>query len=219
MADGGPGGPLGEDPLHHRGLGLEDFQVRRDVWAAGDAPVAVGRLPGDHLAGAGAEQLAPPVPFADLGPLVLGDHALDLGEQPGLRVVLVQAGGIGEPHAHPEAGQLVEDEHLVGVGPGEPVRGQAPDHLEQPGLGGVTHLVQPGPVQPCPGVPVVAVLAGQLVACRGHVHAQRLHLGADRAPLGLPFGGHPGIDHGLHDHPSLTWPAGAASAPAAPSRN
>jgi hypothetical protein len=193
--------------------------VRGAVCAAGDAPIAVGRLPGDHLAGAGAEQLAPPVPFADLGPLVFGDHALNLGEQPGLRVVLVEAGGVGEPHAYPEAGQLVEDEHLVGVGTGEPVRGQAPNHLEQPGLGGVPQRVQPGPVQPGPGVPVVAVLAGQFVPGRGNVRAQRLHLGADRAPLGLPLRGHPGIDHGLHDHPSLTWPPAAASAPAAPSRN
>ena len=49
LADGGPGGPLGEDPPRHCGLGLEDLQVRRAVRAAGDAPVAVGRLPGDHL--------------------------------------------------------------------------------------------------------------------------------------------------------------------------
>ena len=214
LVDGGPGGLApGKDPPHHRGLRLEDFQVRGAARAAGGAPVAVGRLPGDHLAGAGSEQLAPPVPFAESRPARTrpADHALHLGEQPGLRVVLVQAGAVGEPHAHPEAGQLVEDEHLVGGGTGEPVRGQAPGHLEQPGLGGVPHLVQPGPVQPGPGVPVVAVLAGQFVPGGGHVRAQRLHLGADRAPLGLPLGGHPGIDHGLHDHPSITWPPSAAA--------
>ena len=193
--------------------------MRRAVWAAGDAPVAVGCLPGDHLAGAGAEQLAPPVPFADLGPLVLGDHALDLGEQLGLRVVLVQAGGVGEGHPHAEAGQLVQDEHLVGVGAGEPVRGQAPDHLEQPGLGGVAQRVQPGPVQPGPGAPVVAVLAGQLVPGRGQVRAQRLDLGADRAPLGLALGGDPGVDRGFHEDPSIAAGPAAASASAASSRN
>ena len=63
--------------------------------------------------------------------------------------------------AHAETGQLVQDEHLVGVGAGEPVRGQAPDHLEQPGLGRVAQRVQAGPVQPGPGAPVVAVLAGR----------------------------------------------------------
>ena len=97
LPDGGPGGAGGEDPPRHGGLGLEDFQVRGAAGAAGDAPVAVGGLAGDHLAGPGPEQLAPPVPFADLGPLVFGDHALHLGEQPGLRVVLVQAGSVGEP--------------------------------------------------------------------------------------------------------------------------
>ena len=85
----------------------------------------------------------------------------------------VQAGGVGEGDGDPEAGQLVQDQHLVGVGAGEPVRGQAPDHLEQPGLGGVAQRVQPGPVQPGPGMPVVAVLAGQLVAGGGQVRAQR----------------------------------------------
>jgi hypothetical protein len=219
LADGGPGGPLGEDTPHYRGFGLEDLQVGWAVWLARNPAVAVGSLPGNHLAGPGTEQLAPPVPLADLGPLVLGDHALHLGEQPGLRVVLVQAGSVGEPHAHPEAGQLIEDEHLVGVGAGEPVRRQAIDHLEQPGLGCITQRVQPRPVQPGPGAPVVAVLARQLVACRGDVRAQRLHLGADRAPLGLALGGHPGIDRGLHDHPSIAWLPAAAGVPAASSRN
>jgi hypothetical protein len=193
--------------------------VCRAVWAAGDAPVAVGGLPGDHLAGAGAEQLAPPVPLADLGPFVFGDHALDLGEQLGLRVVLVQAGGVGEGHPHAEAGQLIQDERLVGVGAGEPVRGQAPDRLEQPGLGGVAQRVQPGPVQPCSGASVVAVFPGRLVPGRGQVRAQRFELGADRAPLGLPFGGDPGVDRCFHDHPSVTAEPAAASTSAVSSRN
>ena len=83
-----PGGPVGEDAPHHGGFGLVDLQVRRPGRrAAGDPTVAVGGLPGGDLAGAGAEQLAAPVPFGDLGLLVLGDHALHLGEQRGLRVV------------------------------------------------------------------------------------------------------------------------------------
>ena len=60
--------------------------------AAGNAAVAVGDFPGDDLAGAGPEQLAAPVTFGDLGLLVFGDHALDLGEQHRLRVVGDQPG-------------------------------------------------------------------------------------------------------------------------------
>jgi hypothetical protein len=109
-----------EDAPHHRRLGLEDRKMGGPCSAAGDAPVAVGRLPGDDLARAGAPQLAAPVALGDLGPLVLSDHPLHLGEQPGLGVV-VQRWRIREPHRHAEAGQLVQHDHLVGVGPGQPV--------------------------------------------------------------------------------------------------
>jgi len=86
------------------------------------APVAVGGAPGQHLSGAGAKQLPAPVPFGDLCSLVLGDHALDLDEQLGLRIV-IERWGVGDPHAHRVAGQLVEHDDLVGVHAGEPVRG------------------------------------------------------------------------------------------------
>ena len=114
--------------------------------AAGNAAVAVGSLPGDDLAGAGPKQFAAPVAFGDLGFLVFGDHALHLGEQGGLRVVGGQPRGVGERHGDAEAVQLVEHQHLVGVGAGEPVRRQAPHplrrarprrhHAARPGRGG-----------------------------------------------------------------------------------
>jgi hypothetical protein len=125
-----------EDPPHDRGLGFEHLESGRAVRVAGLAAVAVGGAPGQHLSGAGAKQLPASIPFGDLRPLVFGDHALDLGEQLGLRVV-VQGWGVGESHADPVAGQLVEHDDLVGVDAGEPVRGQAPDSLNQPGLCGV----------------------------------------------------------------------------------
>jgi hypothetical protein len=109
--------------------------------AAGYASIPVGRFPGDDLAGAGAEQFAAPVAFGDLGFLVFGDHALDLGEQGGLWVVGGQPRGVGEGDGDPEAVQFVEHQHLVGVGAGEPVWGQAPYPLDEPGLGGITQRV------------------------------------------------------------------------------
>jgi hypothetical protein len=106
--------------------------------AAGNATVAVGRFPGDDLPGAGPKQFAAPVSFGDLGFLVFGDHPLDLGEQHRLRVVGGQPRRVGECDGDPEAVQLVEHQHLVGVGAGEPVRRQAPHPLHEPGLGGIT---------------------------------------------------------------------------------
>jgi hypothetical protein len=138
LAHGDPGGTVGEDAPHHGGLGLVDLVVRcAGGSAARDAAVAVGRFPGDDLPGAGPKQFAAPVAFGDFGFLVFGDHALDLGEQGGLRVVGGQPRGVGEGDGYPEAVHLVEDQHLVGIRAGEPVRGEDPDPFDEPGLGGI----------------------------------------------------------------------------------
>jgi hypothetical protein len=125
------GGVVVEDAAHHRRFGLVDDQVRRARVAAGYAPVAVGHLPEDRLARAGPVQPAAAVPLGDLGALVLGDHALHLHQQPRLGVV-IERWRVEEAHGHAEAGQLVQDQHLVGVGAREPVGGQAPQRLERP---------------------------------------------------------------------------------------
>jgi hypothetical protein len=65
---------------------------------------------------------------------------LHLGEQPGLRVA-VEGWRVGEADGHVVAGQFVEHDDLVGVDAGEPVRGQAPDDVDQSGLGGVAQGV------------------------------------------------------------------------------
>ena len=80
------------DPPHDGGLGFEHLQPGRAVRVAGLAAVAVGGAPGRHFPGAGAKQLPAPVPFGDLRPFVLGDHALDLDEQAGLRIVIKGVG-------------------------------------------------------------------------------------------------------------------------------
>jgi hypothetical protein len=112
LAERDPLQVLGEDAAHDVGLGLVDLEVGRAGLAASDSAIPVGDLPEDGLTGAHPIQLATPVPLRHLGLLVLADHTLYLDEQPGLGVV-VDRGRVGEDHRHPEAGQLVEDEHLV----------------------------------------------------------------------------------------------------------
>ena len=102
-----------------------------------------------------------------------------------MRVVGGQPRGVGERHHDAEAVQLVEHQHLVGVGAGEPVRRQAPHPFDEPGLGGITQRVQAGPVQSGAGMPVVDVLADQLVTGGGDVFAQQRQLRADGAAVGL----------------------------------
>ena len=55
----------------------------------------------------------------EFGPLVFCDDSLDLDQQPGLGVV--EGRGVAEQHRDLVAGELVEDQHLVGVGPGQAV--------------------------------------------------------------------------------------------------
>ena len=121
-------------------------------------------------------------------------------------------------HHDAEAGQLVEDEDLVGVDPGQPVRREAPDAFEQPGLGGVTQRVQAGPVQSGTGVPVIDELADQLVPGGADVVPQRRELGADGAAFGLPLGRHPGIERHLHRRPPPVVPVRQPTTRAAASR-
>jgi hypothetical protein len=151
------------DAPYHRGFRLVDLQPGRGVSASWHPAVAVGRFPGHHLAGSGPEQSAPPIAFGDLAALVLGNDALHLGEQPGLRVV-GEGGCVAEQHPNPELGELVEDETLVGVGAGQPVRGQAPHGLEGAGFGLIAQQVQAGPGQPGAGLAVVAELGDELIA-------------------------------------------------------
>ena len=220
LAHGDAGGAVGEDPPHHRGLGLVDLVVcLAGGGAAGDAAVAVGSLPGDDLAGAGPKQFAAPVAFGDLGLLVFGDHALHLGEQYRLRVVGGQPRGVGERDGDPEAVQLVEHQHLVGVGAGEPVRRQAPHPFDEPGLGGITQCVQAGAVQSGAGMPVVDVLADQLVTGGGDVFAQQRQLRADGAAVGLALGGHPRIQRRPHRSPRSDCIGGQSRSAARSSRN
>jgi hypothetical protein len=186
--------------------------VRRRCRQAGHPPVAVGRLPADDLADAGAPQLAAPVALGDLGPLGFGNHPLHLGEQPGLGVV-VQGWGVDQAHHDPEPGRLVQHQHLPGVGAGQPVRRQAPDQLKHPGLGRIPQSVPAGAVQARPRVAVVTELGHDLVALAGGPSAQRLQLGGDRAPGLLRLGRHPSVECHPHQRTCVWQLVGSSATP------
>jgi hypothetical protein len=176
-----------EDRADDLGLGLIDLHARGAAGLCGDAPQAVGDLPKEHVAGAGAVQLAAPVALGDLRALVFGDHALDLDEQLGLRII-ARGGSVEEAHRHAEALELFEDQHLVGVGAREPVRAQTQHRVQRARLRGVAQAVQRGPVQPRAGVAVVDELGDNVVAIRVGRCAQQLKLRADRAAFLLALG-------------------------------
>lgn len=151
----------------------------------------------DGLAGAHLEQLAPPLPFGHLGLLVLGDHALHLDQQPSLRVV-IEGRRVGEAHLDAEAGQLVEDEHLVGEVAGQPVGGEHPHPFEEARLGLVAQGVEAGTVQAGAGVSVVDEAGRELVADLDHSGFEHGDLRVDGSPIGLCFRRHSGVDGRSH---------------------
>jgi hypothetical protein len=72
------------------------------------------------VAGAGTVQLPAPGALADLRPLILGDHPLELAQQLVLRRASLFAAA-REHDLHARAGELLEQKHLVGVAAGEPI--------------------------------------------------------------------------------------------------
>lgn len=101
------------------------------------------------------------------------------------------------------AGQLVEDDDLVGVDPGQSIRRVAPHRVEQARFGGVAQPVEAGTVQPGAGVTVVEELRHQLVSLRRDPLDEGGALGADRAPGLLGLGRDPGVDGDSHRCASL----------------
>jgi hypothetical protein len=112
----------GEDLPHHARLVLDDL-VRRlaAALAPADVAVAVGRAAQDvHRAAARRVELAAAAALEDLGPLVLGDHALHLQEE----IVFWRAPqlAIEEDQLHTATLELVDQQDLIGVFAGQAIR-------------------------------------------------------------------------------------------------
>ena len=79
-----------------------------------DIAVAIRRPAQDiDLAGPCGMQLAPPMPFENLGPLILGHHPLDLEQQIVLRATPQFA--IQEHDLDPGAVEFIDQQDLVGI--------------------------------------------------------------------------------------------------------
>jgi len=202
---GQPAGELGdrnavldvaaEQLSDHRRLVRDDLVAGVGVVVLAHVAVAE-RRPGQHVDRPlpGSVGLAAAGPLEDLRPLVLGDHALELHQQ---RVLgRVRARSLDEHHAAARLGELLDQQRLVGVLAGQPVRGVDEHHLHRHLRHQIPQLLQGRAHQGGPGVPVIAEhprrwdLKPQLLGVR----AQRRGLRTDRLLLLLPGRGHPGVD-------------------------
>jgi hypothetical protein len=153
--------------------------------------------------------LATAAPFHDLGPLVLGDHALDL-DQEVLRGVIA-VGVAEEDDLDAATGEFLEDQDLIGIFARETIRVLDVKAVEGSGGGLVAEPLQPraeeqGPADAVVDEPQFEVAAQPVVA---DAPVERLELARDRVLLGLPIGGDSGVDRraemvGGHGHAPTT---------------
>src|SRR5215471_8848947 len=94
--------------------------------------------------------------------------------------------------------QLVGDQDLIGIAARESVGSQAPHLLEQTGLGCVAKSIQAGPVEASSGVAVIDIFMEHLVPKLGHLIAQRLQLGTNRAACFLRLRRNAGVNGDGH---------------------
>lgn len=134
-----------------------------------------------------------PAAFQDLGAFVLGDHALDLKQE----IVLWSAAdrSVGEDHVGASGPELLDEEHLVGVAAGEPIRGENMDLVDDTGRYGVAQTLRRGAQQRRATVALVdeRVAGIQRRTGSGNPLAQRVDLAGDRVRAGLLIARHPGV--------------------------
>ena len=87
-------------------------------------------------------QLAAPGPFEDLGPLVLGEHALELEQQPILR--RLRAGALTNRTSTPARENSSISSTLVDVFPAQAIRRMDQDRLDRPLGRQIADPFQPG---------------------------------------------------------------------------
>ena len=187
---------------HHRRVGRVGADAGRVPRAVRVGAIAERRpRPRQHLP---APQLVQPAAAGALGderPLVLGDGPADVEQQLVLRVVGQRA--IDELHPAPVPRQLLQQQDLVHVVAGQSVGVGDPDAVQLGQGGQVPELVQAGPPQRRPGVPVVAehVVLGQLPAAVSGDAPQAFELLVDGLRLGLALGRDADGDRGSHRSP------------------
>jgi hypothetical protein len=201
------GEAVAPDPLkhlaHHAGL-IEDHLVPRRVRSLLLAGVAIairGVGQDAQRPEAGGVPPAPAAALHDLRPFVLGDDALDLHQQfvfrrPRPRPVEEGDGDAG-------AGELVEQEHLMGVPAGQAVGPVDVEHIDAPDGHHVAQALQSRAHQGRAAVAVVHELQrrGDDQTVRGGPLAQGGQLAADGLGLRLAVCRDPRIERGLrHEH-------------------
>ena len=158
-------------------------------------------------------------PLGDQRPLILRDCPADLQQQLVVRVGAHRPAR--ELHLAATGGQLLDQQHLVDVVAGQPVRRGHHDDVQIGQRRMIAEPVQPRPAQARAAIAVITVdvLVIQLPAALRDRRAQPVKLLLDTLRQGLAGSRHPRIHRRPHQHPpprSASHPAGRPARPSAP---
>src|SRR3954453_6485114 len=199
LADGRPSidQPAVERPDKIR-IGRVNLEPSTGTIAAGNVAVAVGCAAADEVAGLRLLQLAAAEALAQERALVLGDSALDLQEE--LVAGIVGNAVVEKRHLAAGAAKLFQDQHLIGVSTGQPIRAEHRDDVDLGIADGVAQRVESGPVEPCAAVTLVLedMRGLELMPGLSRPGAQGRELAVDRLLALLALGGDPCIGGGAH---------------------
>jgi hypothetical protein len=189
----GPAGPVRVQAVPERSRGPRQQRARPQL-----------RLP------------TPAHPLGDQRPLVLRDRAADLQQQLVMRVGAHRP--VQELHLAAMAGQLLDQQHLVDVVAGQPVRRGHQDQVQLGQRRVIAEPVQPRPANTGAAVTVIAVdvLVIQLPAALPGRRAQPVKLLLDALRLSLAGGRDPRIQRHAHQRPPQRSASGRAGRPARP---
>ena len=190
-----------EDETDHLGLGLHYFVVGRRSIGLLHVPIAVGGAR-KHIDRAllSAVPLATARTLGNLGPFVFRNHPLKLDQQ------LIFGGCAGgrsqKDQLHSTAGQLFDQQHLIGIFPTQTVGRVDQNGFDLSPRREVPQCLQTRTDQ---GGATIAIIL-ELPLGRDHVSvhlgilSQRRYLAGNGVVLLLPIGGHPGVEGGRFDH-------------------
>ena len=189
----GPAGPLGVQPVPERRRGPRQQRARPQL-----------RLP------------AAAHPLGDQRPLVLRDRPPDLQQQLIVRISAHRP--VQELHLAAMPGQLLDQQHLVDVVAGQPVRRGHQDHVQLGQRRVIAEPVQPRPADTGTAIAVIAVdvLVIQLPAALPGRRAQPVKLLLDALRLSLAGSRDPRIRCHSHQRPPQLSASGRAARPALP---
>jgi hypothetical protein len=189
--------------VHEFSLLVIDGELAARAVLAWPVMITVGCMRADELPSPSLLELAAPEALAEQRALVLGDRPLDLEQELVTRVV---GDGVGEElDRTSRSAELFQQEHLVGVAPGQPVGGKNGDNIDFTVAHRVAQGVQAKPVETRSAVSLIAEYMGvsQLVVLNFGPGSQGVELAVDGLLAFLTFGGNAGVDGGAHGAPPM----------------